>query len=150
LNQPTPAQNPYFSMTPHGHRHNVSPNDNRFHRAPRANLPIAIAANGIEIIDSEGKRYIDHLRCAYRACTRNIASSMPSKRQAQPLPSAHTIFSSHAVAERIVRPLISVRPKAWPTLLHIRRLRSDRSPPSTRAAYFRLKGTGAASSFHHR
>ena len=30
-----------------------------FHRSPKQSLPIAVGGDGIEIIDSTGKRYID-------------------------------------------------------------------------------------------
>lgn len=32
-----------------------------FHRAPKQTLPVAVAGDGIEVIDSTGKRYIDAL-----------------------------------------------------------------------------------------
>ena len=39
-----------------------------FHRAPRATLPVAVAGDGIEIIDSTGKRYIDACGGAAVSC----------------------------------------------------------------------------------
>ncbi|WP_269147438.1 hypothetical protein [Herbaspirillum lusitanum] len=30
-----------------------------FHRYPKINLPVATAGEGIELIDSKGKRYLD-------------------------------------------------------------------------------------------
>lgn len=65
-----------------------------FHRAPRASLPIAVAGDGIEIVDSTGKRYIDACGGAAVSCLGHSNQRVIDaiKRQAQQLPYAHTSF----------------------------------------------------------
>jgi adenosylmethionine-8-amino-7-oxononanoate aminotransferase len=83
-----------------------------FHRAPRAKLPVAVAGDGIEIIDSEGKRYID--ACGGAAVSRLGHSNQrvidAIKRQAQQLPYAHTSFFSTQVAEELADRLVAAAP----------------------------------------
>ncbi|AOI75621.1 aspartate aminotransferase family protein [Burkholderia sp. NRF60-BP8] len=83
-----------------------------FHRAPRATLPVAVAGDGIEIIDSTGKRYIDACGGAAVSC---LGHSNPRvidaiKRQVQQLPYAHTSFFTTDVAEELADRLVDAAP----------------------------------------
>ncbi|MDR0243437.1 MAG: aspartate aminotransferase family protein [Burkholderia sp.] len=83
-----------------------------FHRAPRATLPVAVAGDGIEIIDSNGKRYIDACGGAAVSC---LGHSNPRvidaiKRQAQQLAYAHTSFFTTDVAEELADRLVDAAP----------------------------------------
>ncbi|MCA8062106.1 aspartate aminotransferase family protein [Burkholderia sp. AU38729] len=83
-----------------------------FHRAPRATLPVAVAGDGIEIIDSTGKRYIDACGGAAVSC---LGHSNPRvidaiKRQAQQLAYAHTSFFTTDVAEELADRLVDAAP----------------------------------------
>ncbi|KVF12687.1 hypothetical protein WJ05_12985 [Burkholderia vietnamiensis] len=83
-----------------------------FHRAPRATLPVAVAGDGIEIIDSTGKRYIDACGGAAVSCLghsnqRVIDAIM---RQVQQLPYAHTSFFTTDVAEELADRLVEAAP----------------------------------------
>ena len=83
-----------------------------FHRTPRAKLPIAVAGDGIEIIDSEGKRYIDASGGAAVSCLGHSNQRVIDaiKRQAQQLPYAHTSFFTTAVAEELSDRLVADAP----------------------------------------
>ncbi|WP_186101707.1 aspartate aminotransferase family protein [Burkholderia gladioli] len=83
-----------------------------FHRASRAKLPIAVAGDGIEIIDSEGNRYIDACSGAAVSCLGHSNQRVIDaiKRQAQELPYVHTSFFSTAVAEELSDRLVSEAP----------------------------------------
>ncbi|TDA48914.1 aspartate aminotransferase family protein [Burkholderia pyrrocinia] len=74
-----------------------------FHRAPRATLPVAVAGDGIEIIDSTGKRYIDACGGAAVSCLGHSNQRVIDaiKRQVQQLPYAHTSFFTTDVAEEL-------------------------------------------------
>ena len=84
-----------------------------FHRAPRATLPVAVAGDGIEVIDSQGKRYIDACGGAAVSC---LGHSNPRvidaiERQARQLPYAHTSFFTTNVAEELADRLVDAAPK---------------------------------------
>lgn len=83
-----------------------------FHRLPKSKLPIAVAGDGIEIIDSEGKRYIDACGGAAVSClghgNRRVIEAI--KRQAQQLPYAHTSFFSTQAAEDLADRLVAAAP----------------------------------------
>ncbi|AOJ05630.1 hypothetical protein WS70_28690 [Burkholderia mayonis] len=83
-----------------------------FHRAPRANLPVAVAGDGIEIIDSTGKRYIDACGGAAVSCLghNNQRVIDAIKRQAQQLPYAHTSFFTTQPAEALADRLAAAAP----------------------------------------
>ena len=83
-----------------------------FHRAPKAKLPIAVAGDGIEIVDSEGKRYIDACGGAAVSCLGHSNQRVIDaiKRQAQQLPYAHTSFFSTQVAEDLADRLVAAAP----------------------------------------
>ncbi|WP_321822001.1 MULTISPECIES: aspartate aminotransferase family protein [unclassified Burkholderia] len=83
-----------------------------FHRAPRATLPVAVAGDGIEIIDSTGKRYIDACGGAAVSCLGHSHQRVIDaiKRQAQQLPYAHTSFFTTEVAEELADRLVEAAP----------------------------------------
>ena len=80
-----------------------------FHRMPNKSLPVAVAGEGIEIIDSHGKRYIDASGGAAVSCLghshRRVIDAI--ERQARQLAYAHTSFfttdAAEALAERLVK-----------------------------------------------
>ncbi|KND62152.1 Adenosylmethionine-8-amino-7-oxononanoate aminotransferase [Candidatus Burkholderia verschuerenii] len=84
-----------------------------FHRAPRANLPVAVRGDGIEIVDSNGKRYIDACGGAAVSC---LGHSHPRvieaiQQQAAQLPYAHTSFFTSEPAEALADFLVDAAPK---------------------------------------
>ncbi|MBR8225390.1 aspartate aminotransferase family protein [Burkholderia ambifaria] len=83
-----------------------------FHRAPRATLPVAVAGDGIEIIDSTGKRYIDACGGAAVSCLGHSNQRVIDaiKRQVQQLPYAHTSFFTTDVAEELADRLVDAAP----------------------------------------
>ena len=84
-----------------------------FHRAPRKSLPMAIAGDGIEIIDSAGKRYIDACGGAAVSCLGHSNQRVIDaiKRQAQQLPYAHSAFFTTQPAEELAERLVNAAPK---------------------------------------
>jgi adenosylmethionine-8-amino-7-oxononanoate aminotransferase len=84
-----------------------------FHRMPKKALPVAVAGDGIEIIDSTGKRYLDASGGAAVSClghsNQRVIDAM--KRQAQQLPYAHTSFFTTGVAEELADRLIADAPE---------------------------------------
>ncbi|KVE16796.1 aspartate aminotransferase family protein [Burkholderia vietnamiensis] len=83
-----------------------------FRRAPRATLPVAVAGDGIEIIDSTGKRYIDACGGAAVSCLGHSNQRVIDaiKRQVQQLPYAHTSFFTTDVAEELADRLVEAAP----------------------------------------
>ncbi|HDR9075453.1 TPA: aspartate aminotransferase family protein [Burkholderia vietnamiensis] len=83
-----------------------------FHRASRATLPVAVAGDGIEIIDSTGKRYIDACGGAAVSCLGHSNQRVIDaiKRQVQQLPYAHTSFFTTDVAEELADRLVEAAP----------------------------------------
>ena len=84
-----------------------------FHRAPKQSLPVAVAGDGIEIIDSTGKRYIDASGGAAVSCLGHSNQRVIDaiKRQAQQLPYAHTSFFTTQVAEELADRLVASAPQ---------------------------------------
>ncbi|TAL57339.1 aspartate aminotransferase family protein [Pandoraea sp.] len=83
-----------------------------FHRNPRLPLPTAIGGEGIYLIDSEGKRYLDASGGAAVSClghghARVIAAI---QRQAQSLAYAHTSFFTSEPAEALATRLVQSAP----------------------------------------
>ena len=89
-----------------------------FHRSPRQSLPLAVAGDGIEIIDSTGKRYIDASGGAAVSCLGHSNQRVIDaiKRQAQQLPYAHTSFFTTQPAEELADRLVASAP---PGLAHV-------------------------------
>ncbi|HEF4739648.1 aspartate aminotransferase family protein [Burkholderia multivorans] len=83
-----------------------------FHRAPRATLPVAVAGDGIEIIDSTGKRYIDACGGAAVSCLGHSNQRVIDaiKRQVQQLAYAHTSFFTTHAAEELADRLVAAAP----------------------------------------
>lgn len=83
-----------------------------FHRAPRATLSVAVAGDGIEIIDSTGKRYIDACGGAAVSCLGHSNQRVIDaiKRQVQQLPYAHTSFFTTDAAEELADRLVAAAP----------------------------------------
>lgn len=83
-----------------------------FHRMPKKSLPVAVAGDGIEIIDSTGKRYIDASGGAAVSCLghshRRVVEAI--ERQARQLAYAHTSFFTTEVAEALAEQLVSTAP----------------------------------------
>ncbi|WP_179400992.1 aspartate aminotransferase family protein [Burkholderia guangdongensis] len=89
-----------------------------FHRMPKQSLPVAVAGDGIEIIDAAGKRYIDASGGAAVSCLGHSNARVIDaiKRQAQQLPYAHTSFFTTQVAEELADRLVRSAP---PGLGHV-------------------------------
>lgn len=83
-----------------------------FHRMPNKPLPIAAAGDGIEIIDSTGKRYIDASGGAAVSCLghshRRVIEAI--ERQARRLAYAHTSFFTSEAAEALAERLVVTAP----------------------------------------
>ena len=86
---------------------------NVFHRSPKQSLPVAVAGDGIEIIDSTGKRYIDASGGAAVSCLGHSNQRVIGaiKRQAQQLPYAHTSFFTTQPAEELAERLVANAPQ---------------------------------------
>jgi adenosylmethionine-8-amino-7-oxononanoate aminotransferase len=84
-----------------------------FHRAPKRTLPVAAAGEGIEIIDSTGKRYIDASGGAAVSCLGHSNQRVIDaiKRQAQQLAYAHTSFFTTEPAEALADWLVEHAPQ---------------------------------------
>ncbi|MEX3894363.1 aspartate aminotransferase family protein [Paraburkholderia sp. BR10954] len=85
---------------------------NVFHRSPKQSLPVAVAGDGLEIIDSTGKRYIDASGGAAVSCLGHSNQRVIDaiKRQAQQLPYAHTSFFTTEPAEELADRLVASAP----------------------------------------
>ncbi|HZZ11454.1 MAG TPA: aspartate aminotransferase family protein [Paraburkholderia sp.] len=83
-----------------------------FHRAPKQRLPVAVAGDGIEIIDSTGKRYIDACGGAAVSCLGHSNARVIDaiRRQSQQLPYAHTSFFTTPAAEALADRLVASAP----------------------------------------
>jgi adenosylmethionine-8-amino-7-oxononanoate aminotransferase len=84
-----------------------------FHRMPKQTLPVAVKGEGIEIIDSTGKRYIDASGGAAVSCLGHSNQRVIDaiKRQAQELPYAHTSFFTTQPAEALANHLVEHAPQ---------------------------------------
>jgi len=84
-----------------------------FHRAPKSALPTAVKGDGIYVIDSAGKRYLDGSGGAAVSC---LGHSDPDviaaiKAQLDEIPFAHTGFFTSAPAEDLADFLIERAPR---------------------------------------
>ena len=84
-----------------------------FHRMPKQTLPVAVKGEGIEIVDSTGKRYIDASGGAAVSCLGHSNQRVIDaiKRQAQELPYAHTSFFTTQPAEELASYLTERAPQ---------------------------------------
>jgi adenosylmethionine-8-amino-7-oxononanoate aminotransferase len=84
-----------------------------FHRQPKATYPVAVRGEGIEIVDREGRRYIDASGGAAVSC---LGHSHPRvieaiKAQLDRLPYAHTGFFTSEPAEALADRLVEAAPE---------------------------------------
>ena len=82
------------------------------HRSPNAVMPVAVSGSGVEIVDSEGRRYLDASGGAAVSCLGHghpdVLAAM--RRQLDALAYAHTSFFTTEVAERLADRLIEDAP----------------------------------------
>ncbi|WP_454712554.1 aspartate aminotransferase family protein [Cupriavidus nantongensis] len=83
-----------------------------FHRNPRQKLPVAVAGQGIELIDSEGRRYLDASGGAAVSC---LGHGHPRvieaiKAQLDTIAYAHTSFFTTEVSETLANTLAQAAP----------------------------------------
>jgi len=85
---------------------------NVFHRNPRQALPMAVGGQGIELIDSNGKRYIDASGGAAVSCLGHGHPRVVEaiRRQVETLAYAHTSFFTTEVAETLATELAEAAP----------------------------------------
>ncbi|MCW5296595.1 aspartate aminotransferase family protein [Herbaspirillum lusitanum] len=83
-----------------------------FHRYPKINLPVATAGEGIELIDSKGKRYLDACGGAAVSCLGHGHPRVLAAihKQIDELAYAHTSFFTTAVAEQLADELSASAP----------------------------------------
>ncbi|MCW5770205.1 MAG: aspartate aminotransferase family protein [Rhodospirillaceae bacterium] len=83
-----------------------------FHRTTRGVLPVAARGEGIEIVDTEGRRYIDASGGAAVSCLGHNHPRVVAalKAQIDRLDFAHTSFFTTAVAEELADILIAAAP----------------------------------------
>ena len=88
------------------------------HRSPNAVMPVAVSGSGVEIVDAEGRRYLDASGGAAVSCLGHghpdVMAAM--RRQLEALAYAHTSFFTTEVAERLADRLIEDAP---PGLSHV-------------------------------
>jgi adenosylmethionine-8-amino-7-oxononanoate aminotransferase len=82
------------------------------HRAANAVMPIAIAGSGVEIVDAEGRRYLDASGGAAVSCLGHAHPEVLAAlhRQLDAIAYAHTAFFTTEVAERLADLLIEGAP----------------------------------------
>jgi len=83
-----------------------------FHRHTKQSYPLAVRGEGVHIIDSEGKRYLDASGGAAVSC---LGHSHPAviqaiKEQIDKLPYAHTSFFTNAPSEALAEHLVERAP----------------------------------------
>ncbi|MBP0619687.1 aspartate aminotransferase family protein [Cupriavidus consociatus] len=83
-----------------------------FHRNPRQTLPVAIAGQGIELIDSAGKRYLDASGGAAVSCLGHAHPRVIEaiKSQLDTIAYAHTSFFTTEVSETLAETLAQAAP----------------------------------------
>ena len=84
-----------------------------FHRNPKADMPLAVGGEGVHLIDSTGKRYIDASGGAAVSC---LGHGHPKvieaiKKQVDQLAYAHTSFFTNEPAERLASLLVDAAPE---------------------------------------
>jgi adenosylmethionine-8-amino-7-oxononanoate aminotransferase len=88
------------------------------HRSPNAAMPVAVSGSGIEIVDAEGRRYLDASGGAAVSCLGHghpdVLAAM--RRQLDALAYAHTGFFTTEVAECLADRLIEDAP---PGIAHV-------------------------------
>jgi len=83
-----------------------------FGRTPRASLPTAVAGDGIYLIDSDGKRYLDACGGAAVSCLGHTPKRVIDRacEQLQQLAFAHTGFFTSEPAEQLANVLVDQAP----------------------------------------
>lgn len=83
-----------------------------FHRNPRQTLPVAVAGQGIELIDSEGRRYLDASGGAAVSCLGHAHPRVIEaiKAQLDTIAYAHTSFFTTEVSETLAETLAQAAP----------------------------------------
>ncbi|WP_029047554.1 aspartate aminotransferase family protein [Cupriavidus sp. amp6] len=83
-----------------------------FHRNPRQTLPVAVAGQGIELIDSAGKRYLDASGGAAVSCLGHAHPRVIEaiKSQLDTIAYAHTSFFTTEVSETLAETLAQAAP----------------------------------------
>ena len=86
-----------------------------FHRSTRGELPVAVGGEGVWLIDSEGRRYLDASGGAAVSCLghghpRVVAALVE---QARSLAYAHTSFFTTQVAEELADMLVAAAPDSF-------------------------------------
>src|ERR1700677_4741443 len=88
------------------------------HRSPNAVMPVAVSGSGVEIVDAEGRRYLDASGGAAVSCLGHghpdVLTAM--RRQLEALAYAHTSFFTTEAAERLADRLIEDAP---PGISHV-------------------------------
>ena len=87
--------------------------NNVFHRNPLNHYPVAAQGDGIYIIDSKGKRYLDGSSGAAVSCLGHSETAVIDaiKAQLDTLPFAHTSFFTNKPMEQLAAELIEVAPE---------------------------------------
>ena len=82
-----------------------------FGRAPKLSLPIAVAGDGIYLIDSEGNRYLDACGGAAVSCLGHTPKKVIDRacQQLQTMAFAHTGFFTSEPAEQLADVLVNSR-----------------------------------------
>jgi adenosylmethionine-8-amino-7-oxononanoate aminotransferase len=101
-------------LTPPSH----TPMTHILHRAANVVMPVAVSASGVEIVDAEGRRYLDASGGAAVSC---LGHSHPEvlaamRKQLETIAYAHTSFFTTEAAERLADRLIEDAP---PGLSHV-------------------------------
>jgi adenosylmethionine-8-amino-7-oxononanoate aminotransferase len=88
------------------------------HRSPNAVMPVAVSGSGVEIVDADGRRYLDASGGAAVSCLGHghpdVLTAM--RRQLEALAYAHTSFFTTEAAERLADRLIEDAP---PGISHV-------------------------------
>jgi len=92
----------------------VGPMSHVFHRHARHDYPVAVAGDGVYLIDREGRRYLDASGGAAVSCLghsdRAVSDAIAG--QLAKLPYAHTSFFSNEPMEALATRLIATAPAA--------------------------------------
>ncbi len=111
-----------------------------FHRQPRDPLPCAVDGAGVQIVDSDGKRYLDASGGAAVSC---LGHSHPAviesiKEQLDRLAFAHSAFFTNEPMERLAEVLIADAPKGLDRVVGVSRASNARSRGAIEKLGFRL------------
>ena len=83
-----------------------------FHRHTRQTYPLAVRGDGVHVVDSEGKRYLDACGGAAVSCLghNHPAVIQAVKDQLDKLPYAHTAFFTNEPSEALAEHMIARAP----------------------------------------